>query len=67
MSVNYSMLMSANYSSHLIIMLERDKYQPDFCTNYFPNASFEEYVTFLTGPYTFRRHSQHSLDFAKQQ
>ena len=47
-------------------MLERDKYQHDHCLNFFPNASLEEYVTYLSGPYTFRRLFSQSADFVKQ-
>ena len=47
-------------------MLERDKYQPDHCLEHFPNASMEEYVSYLAGPYTFRRLFNSSKDFAKQ-
>jgi len=47
-------------------MLERDKYQQDYSLNFFPNYSLEEYVSYLSGTYTFRRLFSQSTDFAKQ-
>lgn len=47
-------------------MLERDKYEPDFCINHFPNYSMEEYVVSLAGPYAFRRLLTNTDEFAKK-
>ncbi len=47
-------------------MLDRDKYEPDHCMTQFPNASFEEYVSYLVGPLTFRRLFTHNKDFEKE-
>ena len=47
-------------------MLDRDKYEDDYCTTYFPHATMEEYVSYLAGPYTFRRLFSSSTDFTRQ-
>lgn len=46
-------------------MLERDIYQPDHCVNYFPNPSFEEFCTYMQGPYAFRRLFMDSKEFTE--
>ena len=47
-------------------MLDRDKYEIDNCANYFPSNTMEEYVSYMAGPFSFRRLFSHSSDFIRQ-
>ena len=47
------------------IMLGRDQYQPDPCIQHFPDASFENFQTYMGGMSAFRRMFMDNAEFEK--